>query len=363
LNNPQRLPLATLLFIAANLGAAFMLLWQPELITEYGFDPASPSVRSAISALFLHQNLLHLLGNMLFLAAVGPAVELAAGSLRFVTVYLLGGFAGVATHWAFTQKIAPAPHLIGASGCISACIAYYALRYHHMKVALAPKISVPVFAMVGVWLLLQIGGAFVSLGSVESGTAYWAHVGGFAMGLVLSIIFGAPQHAHRERAHEAIDQMDSRSPAAKLAAAELVLKTHPHDVKALRDKADALSLQNDSDEEAACLVLLLELLQEAEQKDILIRLNKINRLEVLPSLRRTFLADKYKKSEPDLSRLLLLSVIRVMSDGQRPDALYALACLDDQEYPENASTWLRDLFTNYPLHPASDLARARGWKP
>jgi hypothetical protein len=97
---------------------------------------------------------------------------------------------------------------------------------------------------------LQIGGAFVSLGSVESGTAYWAHVGGFAMGLVLSIIFGAPQHAHRERAHEAIDQMDSRSPAAKLAAAELVLKTHPHDVKALRDKADALSLQNDSDEEA-----------------------------------------------------------------------------------------------------------------
>jgi len=329
----------------------------------YGFNPADPSILTAFTSLFLHLNVLHLLGNMVFLAAVGPAVESAAGAARFLTVYFLGGLAGVALHWAFADKTGTPPPLIGASGCISALIAYYAFRYYHLRVSIAPRATTPVYGIVAIWLLLQIAGAFVSLGSFQAGTAYWTHLGGFAMGMVLSFVFSALGHGFRERSYEMIREMDQRSPAAKLAAADVALKHHPHDPNALRQKAEALSRLGETDQEATCLIELLDVAEEQDQKEVLARLDKINRLERLPSLRRTLLAERYKTSEPDLSRLLLLSVIRVMSDDQRPDALFALATLDYQTYPENAKTWLRDLFTHYPMHPAADLARARGWAP
>lgn len=359
--NDQRLPIATLLLIAANIGAAFLLIWHPVYVQQYGFDPANPSVKTAITSLFLHQNVLHLLGNMVFLAAVGPAVEVRAGVGRYLVVYLLGGFAGVAVHWFFAQRAGNTAPLIGASGCVSACIAYYALRYYHQRVHVAPSLSVPVYAIIAVWLCLQIAGAFVAIGSVQPGTAYWAHVGGFAMGLILSITFSAPQEAHREKTKEMMTAVQERSPAAKLAAAELVLRKNPNEIEALRDKAGALEMLNEPEKEAQVLIRLLDLLPESEQKATLVRLSKMNRFELIPSLRRTLIAERLKTTEPDLARLLLMSVIRVMTDGQRPDALYALACLDHDEYPENAGIWLKDLMTTYPLHPAADLARARGW--
>jgi len=359
----SRLPVATLIIIAANILAAFAIIFDPTIVARFGFEPANPSVLTAITSLFLHQNVLHLLGNMVFLAAIGPAVEASAGSARFVTVYLLGGFAGVATHWAFSNRILATPPLIGASGCISALIAYYCLRYYHLRVTVAPKLSVSVVTMIGIWLLLQIGAAFVSIGSVQAGTAYWAHLGGFLMGLLLSLTFSAPRDAQRQIASETITRMDERGPAAKLAAAEHALKLHPEDLGALLNKADAHAMLSDVDHEADTLIRMLDLSPELAQKELLARLDKINRLERLASLRRTMLAEKFKASEPDLSRLLLLSVIRVMSDKQRPDALLALAVLDHDVFPENCQTWLRDLFANYPLHPACDVARTRGWAP
>lgn len=349
--------------IATNILVAFVLVWKPDLVATYGFNAADPSVITAFTSMFLHQNVLHLLGNMLFLAAVGPAVESAAGTARFLVVYLVGGIAGVAVHWAFADKTGSPPPLIGASGSISALIAYYAIRYYHVRVTVAPRYTVPVYAIVGVWLALQVLGGFVTIGSPQSGTAYWAHLGGFAIGIILSIVFSAHRQAFREKGIQVIGEMEGRSPGAKLAAAEAVLKSHPKDANALIEKADALSLLNEPDKECECLVELLEVLSEQDQKEVLVRLDKINRLERLPSLKRTLLAERYKTTEPDLSRLLLLSVIRVMSDKERPDALFALACLDHEEYPENAHTWLKDLFTNYPVHPAADLARARGWAP
>ena len=363
MSTEQRLPVSTLVLIAANIAAAFVLVWQPELVKPYGFNAADPSVLTAFTCLFLHLNLLHLLGNMVFLAAVGPAVESAAGVARFLTVYFLGGFAGVAVHWIFADKTGSPPPLIGASGCISALIAYFAFRYYHVRVSIAPRVTAPMYAIIGIWVLLQIAGAFVNMGNAQPGTAYWAHLGGFAMGIVLSIVFSALGHGFRERSYEMIEEMDQRSPAAKLAAAEVALRHHPKDVNAMRQKAEALSRLNETDAEAACLLEILEVADERDQKEVLARLDKINRLEKLSSLRRTLLAERYKASEPDLSRLLLLSVIRVMSDDQRPDALFALAVLDYGTYPENAKTWLRDLFSNYPMHPAADLARARGWAP
>ncbi len=309
----------------------------------------------------MHQNVLHLLGNMVFLAAVGPAVEMAAGSVRFVLVYFLGGFAGVIAHWLFTQNTHHVPPLIGASGCVSACIAYYAYRYYHMKVSLAPRWSVPITWIIAIWVALQISGAFISIGAAAGGTAYWAHLGGFAMGIILGLTFGAPQEAQVQLARDAVTKMEKRSPAAKLAAAENVLRAVPNDPEALWQKAQALEQLNDSQEEAACLLKYLDAAPESEQADALIRLDKMKRLDILPSRRRMIMADRYRPTLPDLSRLLLLSIVDSRDDGARPDALYELACLDQTDYPSSAESWIKKLYDDYPLHAASDLARAKGW--
>ena len=74
--------MVTLILIVANLLAAFAVLGIPDLITKLGFHSDAPAVRSALTSLFIHANVVHLLGNMVFLAAVGAAVEMASGSVR-----------------------------------------------------------------------------------------------------------------------------------------------------------------------------------------------------------------------------------------------------------------------------------------
>jgi membrane associated rhomboid family serine protease len=360
LSDKQAPPVATLLLIAANMVAAFALLSQPQLVAQLGFLPSQPGLHTALTSLFLHQNVLHLLGNMVFLAAVGPAVETGAGTVRFLIVYFVGGLAGVFSYWAFSG--AGAPPLIGASAAIASCIAYYNLRYLHLQVIVAPKIGMPILAMTALWLGLQVLGAFVTLGEATAGVSYWAHLGGFAAGLLLSMVYRAPKHARQDIGHEVIRRMDERSPAAKLAAAEHHLQEHPEDPRALREKADALAMLGDRQHECETLLKLLDLLPEAEQPPVLSRLTELDGLHRLPSLRRTLTAERLKQSHPDLAKQLLLSVVSETSDeSQRPDALLALAGIEIAEAPERARQWLAELAQGYPLHPACDLARARGW--
>ncbi|HWA84363.1 MAG TPA: rhomboid family intramembrane serine protease, partial [Fimbriimonadaceae bacterium] len=125
-----RLPIATLILIVANIVAAFAMVWQPDLIYDFGFNPVRPTFESVFASMFVHANLFHLFANMLFLAAVGATVELATGTLRFVAVYLVSGLAGVGLHFLLAVRNISEPHpLVGASGCIAGCAAYYGIRY------------------------------------------------------------------------------------------------------------------------------------------------------------------------------------------------------------------------------------------
>lgn len=77
-----RIPVVTLLLIALQMGAAFAVFLRPELVENLGFRPAEPWGLPLLASILLHANLFHLLGNMLFLAAVGPPLEFAIGPLR-----------------------------------------------------------------------------------------------------------------------------------------------------------------------------------------------------------------------------------------------------------------------------------------
>jgi membrane associated rhomboid family serine protease len=358
-----RLPLVTLLLIAANILTAFALTWQPELVDRFGFVPAEPAASELLTSLFIHSNLLHLLGNMVFLAAVGAAVELATGSLRFAIVYFAGGIAGGLAHAALAMGDDRALPLVGASACVAACAAYYTARYVTLRVPLAPRLGISVLGVTLLWLVLQMLGAVIRLGeAAQTGTSFWAHLGGFAAGLLLTVLFRAPDLGERKLGHEVLERMNERSPAAAYAAAERHLKRHPNDPTAIRELVQAARLMGDPDREGDALLQLLEVLPESGQAEALVGLAALNQLDRLPPLRRNLMAHRYQTSDTDLSRMLLFSVVLgPIEEPQRPEALLALAGIELEHEGEAAKQLLHELKERYPLHPASEVARTRGW--
>ncbi len=170
---------------------------------------------SALSAMFLHANLAHLGGNMLFLWVFGNNVEDRLGHLRFLLFYAAGGL--VATYaFAVTNAGSTAP-LLGASGAIAAILGAYLVMYPRAYVhAYAPFpvyvlawiiprarvtawflffaiVTLPAWLVLGLWFLLQVVSA---RGPVADGVAYTAHVAGFLAGIALVAILDG---RHRRR--------------------------------------------------------------------------------------------------------------------------------------------------------------------
>ena len=357
-----RTPVLTLLLIGANLAAAFAVVAAPGLVRDLGFRADHPTLAGAFAGPFLHANLFHLLGNLVFLAAVGAAVELATGPLRFGTVYFASMLAGVGLHWLMMRETQGAPPLVGASGAVAGCAAYYGVRYRALRVAVAPNRSLSVLSIVGFWAAVQLVGAFVRIGDASAGTAYWAHLGGLAMGAILALAFRAPDLGQARIGHEVLDRMNARGPDAAEAAARAHLKRHPDDPKALRDLAAALHDLGDADGEADAILALLRVESEPERPALLARLTEIGKADRLPPARRVALAEKLKEGHPAVARALLLSVADAGSEEpSRPEALLALAGMERHREPERADALLHELKVRYPLHPCYDLARKRGW--
>ncbi len=150
-----------------------------------------PSQTTLVTYMFLHGDVWHLVGNMLFLWVFGDNVEDAMGSVRFVLFYLLAGVAGGVAH-AYADVASPAP-LIGASGAIAGVVAAYLVLYPRVwmwsLVFMRIPLKLPAFIVIGAWLATQI--LFI-VSNIEDGTAWWAHVGGFAAGAVLVFVFRRP---------------------------------------------------------------------------------------------------------------------------------------------------------------------------
>ena len=361
MNADKRLPLVTLILIAANVGVAYLTLLHPEFPVEYGFRADAPSLQSALESMFIHASIIHLLGNMVFLAAVGATVEQLSGSLRFALVYFASGIAGVAAHWIFAGKGGDSAPLVGASGAIAGCASYYSIRYLKLRVPMAPKVGASVAVVTVIWLVLQVLGAFVNLGDQKPVTAFWAHIGGFLMGLLLSVSFRAPDAGQVRADRETLKEMGERSPGAVLATAEEQLKQRPNDVNALQEVAMVYQHMGEHDKEAETLHRLLELTAEDKQGPILEQLCVLGQVSEIPVHRRLAFAERFKASEPWVSSALLESVLKdPAAEGLYPDALLALASLNIESNPGKAKALLTTLASQYPLHPASEVARAKG---
>jgi membrane associated rhomboid family serine protease len=150
-----------------------------------------PAWETVFTAMFLHASILHIGGNMLFLWIFGNNVEDAMGPIRFLIFYLLGGVAALALQVAVApNSVAPT---LGASGAIAAVLGGYIVLYPRARVLTLVLIifffgviELPALVMLGIWFAQQAAFGAAGLTSLGNtgGVAYFAHVGGFAFGLL-----------------------------------------------------------------------------------------------------------------------------------------------------------------------------------
>jgi membrane associated rhomboid family serine protease len=210
-DNPFKLPhrpivtwsliVANILVYLAEIGADDSA--QP-MVSSFGLTPGAligdggtggglPPVVTLSTYMFLHADVMHILGNMVFLWVFGDNVEEAMGRLRFLVFYLACGIIGALAF--FVTDVHSQTPLIGASGAISGIvIAYLMLRPCAKITALVFGIPLRISAywIIGVFIFLQ----FINLRSASaSDVAYWCHVGGMAAGAVLFPLMRHPDVA------------------------------------------------------------------------------------------------------------------------------------------------------------------------
>lgn len=158
---------------------------------------AVPAWATLLSCVFLHGGWMHFIGNMWFLWIFGDNVEDRYGHLGYLTFYLLCGVAASAAHFA-AAPLSTIP-TIGASGAIAGVMGSYMLLYPRARVlTLVPLVvilqvlTVPAPLFLGVWFLMQFyQGTAASSSGDAGGVAWWAHIGGFVVGLVLTWFLGS----------------------------------------------------------------------------------------------------------------------------------------------------------------------------
>lgn len=200
-NPSNRTPYVTYLLIGANI--LVYLLNIPGISTDatmiylyenwalFPVDIANGgSPIPLLSSMFLHANFWHLAGNMLFLWVFGDNLEDAFGHIGFLLFYLAAGVGAGLVHVAF-QPWSEIP-TIGASGAIAGVLGGYLLLYPKARVDVVffffvffKIIPIPAWITLGVWFALQLFNGTLDDGG--GGVAYWAHVGGFGFGLILTL--------------------------------------------------------------------------------------------------------------------------------------------------------------------------------
>jgi len=209
-DNPSRsTPFITLLLVATNLavfayevtlppaGLQGLILDLGAVPSAFGFHRLSHSLPAGIpwltliTSMFLHGGFLHIGGNMLYLWIFGDNVEDALGHLRFLVFYLLCGIAAGLFQIA-AMPSSPVP-LVGASGAIAGILGAYALLYPFARIRtlvififFVRIVPIPALIVLGIWFLMQI----LSVpASGRSGVAFFAHIGGFLIGMLLTGLF------------------------------------------------------------------------------------------------------------------------------------------------------------------------------
>lgn len=185
-----------------------------ELLRRWGAVPAAlfgatdwsdlQRIGTLVSALFVHADIAHLLGNLAYLMLFGLAVERALGPWRFLLLYMIcGALANLAAAWQLGG--AAAAPLIGSSGAVSAVIGAYLTLFPRARMGVMLPLGlfiqfvhVPVLLVIGSWVTLQL--LYTWMGPAFGAVAWWAHIAGFLAGLLVTLPAGPGTGDRRLRA-------------------------------------------------------------------------------------------------------------------------------------------------------------------
>jgi membrane associated rhomboid family serine protease len=209
---PERFPLVTVSLIVVNvLAFAWEVGTEEAAIIEWAVVPAEllrgHGWITPFTAMFLHGGVMHIVGNMVFLAVFAPMIEDAMGRGKFVLFYLLGGLAATAAQIAM-DPASTVPQL-GASGAIAAVMGAFLVTYPSDRIKVlwffgifVHVSQVPAFVLIGLWLVSQMLNQMGAVVEADAGgIAYAAHLGGAFFGMLTARIF--ERHAeHRPAALE-----------------------------------------------------------------------------------------------------------------------------------------------------------------
>lgn len=158
---------------------------------------------TVFTSMFIHGGWLHLIGNMLFLFVFGRSIEDRFGHSQFLQLYFLSGFGAAVIDILFNMgsKIPT----IGASGAIAGILGAYLVSFPRARITtLIPlfiffwTIRIPALLVLAYWFAIQFFAGYQTL-AIESatmgGVAWWAHVGGFALGILIAL--SMPKHKRR----------------------------------------------------------------------------------------------------------------------------------------------------------------------
>jgi len=170
--------------------------------------PVSPWV-TIFTSMFMHANLLHIGGNMLYLWIFGNNIEDTLGHFRFTLFYLLAGAA------AALAQVVTDPHstvpMVGASGAIAGVLGAYLVLFPRARIItllflfiFIQIVALPASIVLGFWILLQVVNSLVFASGMTpgGGVAYAAHIGGFLAGVIMISILGGRRLIGNRRARE-----------------------------------------------------------------------------------------------------------------------------------------------------------------
>ena len=193
-------PVVTVGLIAVNILVFIYQASLPEpalqlFVARYAFVPAWFSVPALFTSQFLHGGVLHVGGNMLYLWIFGDNVEDRLGHVGYLIFYLAAGAAAAILQTIF-NPFSSVP-MVGASGAIAGVMGAYFVLYPQSRVLTVvflliffDVVEIPAIFFLGIWFVMQLLNGVGSIGvtSMGGGTAFWAHVGGFVVGVVVGVV-------------------------------------------------------------------------------------------------------------------------------------------------------------------------------
>ncbi len=211
-------PIITVSLIVINLYIYFLQaisspMEMEQIILNYSFIPSSLTERihslsllgflypPLLTSTFLHGGWFHVLFNMLYLWIFGDNIEDKLGHLRFLFFYLFMGIAANLVYYV-TAINSPIP-LVGASGAIAGVLGAYIITFPRAKVTTLIFVfififirKIPAVFFLLFWFIIQIFNGLSNIGITGSSVAWWAHIGGFIIGLLIMPLISKKEHRY-----------------------------------------------------------------------------------------------------------------------------------------------------------------------